>query len=59
MATEETKDKYKEGLVISLGSRKKTRKPLLTNLFSTIRLLDEENVDIILSEGGVDLSQYR
>ena len=54
MATEETKDKYEVGLVMSVGSRK-NKETIAHNLFSTIRLFDEKNVDIILSE-GVDLS---
>ena len=54
MATEETKDKYKEGLIVSVGSRN-NKETIAHNLFSTLRLFDEENVDIILSE-GVDLS---
>lgn len=54
MATEETRDKYQEGLIISVGSRN-NKETIAHNLFSTIRLFDEKNVDIILSE-GVDLS---
>ena len=54
MATEETKDKYDEGIVISVGSRN-NKETIAHNLFSTIRLFDEKNVDIILAE-GVDLS---
>jgi L-threonylcarbamoyladenylate synthase len=53
MATEETKDKYKEGIIIAVGNRK-DKKTIAHNLFNTIRLFDEKNVDIILSE-GVDI----
>lgn len=53
MATEETKDRYKKGVVISVGSRKDKR-TIAHNLFNTIRLFDEEMVDIILTE-GIDL----
>lgn len=53
MATEETKDKYREGLIISVGSRN-NKETIAHNLFNTIRLFDEKKVDIILSE-GVDL----
>ncbi|MCF6465035.1 threonylcarbamoyl-AMP synthase [Clostridium sp. Cult2] len=54
MATDETKDRYEEGLVISVGSRK-NMETIGHNLFNTIRLFDEKNVDIILAE-GVELS---
>ena len=54
MATDETRDRYKKGLVISMGSRE-NRETIAHNLFSTIRLFDEKGVDIILCE-GVDLS---
>ncbi len=50
MATEETKDEYKKGIIISVGSRK-DKKTIAHNLFNTIRLFDEKKVDIILSEG--------
>jgi L-threonylcarbamoyladenylate synthase len=50
ICTDETKDLYKEGLIISLGSRKDYN-IIAHNLFHTIRLFDESNVDIILSEG--------
>lgn len=50
ICTDETKDLYKEGLIISLGSRKDYN-IIAHNLFHTIRLFDEANVDIILSEG--------
>lgn len=54
MATDETKRFYTKGLVISLGSRN-SKETIAHNLFNTIRLFDEANVDIILGE-GVDLS---
>lgn len=53
MGTDETIDHYKKGLVISVGSRK-NKETIAHNLFNTIRLFDEANVDIILAE-GVDL----
>ena len=53
MATDETKNLYKDGLIISLGSRD-NKESIAHNLFKTIRLFDEANVDIILGE-GVDL----
>lgn len=54
MCTDETKDYYKDLLVISLGSRKKPE-TIGHNLFNTLRILDEEKVDIILAE-GIELS---
>lgn len=54
MATDETKDRYDEEIVISVGSRK-NKETIAHNLFNTIRLFDKKNVDIILSE-GVELS---
>lgn len=53
MATEETKDQYQKGIVISLGSRK-NKETIAHNLFNTLRLFDEEDIDIILAE-AVDL----
>lgn len=50
MATEETKNSYTEGLVLVVGSRK-NKDTIATNLFNTIRLFDEANVDVILAEG--------
>ena len=55
MATEETKDKYSQGLVISVGSRK-MKGTIARNLFNTLRKFDEIGVDIILSE-GVEMGQ--
>ncbi|MBZ2174935.1 threonylcarbamoyl-AMP synthase [Schnuerera sp. xch1] len=54
MATDETKDRYDEEIVISVGSRK-NKETIAHNLFNAIRLFDKKNVDIILSE-GVELS---
>lgn len=53
MATDETENLYKDGLIISLGSRD-NNESIAHNLFKTIRLFDQANVDVILGE-GVDL----
>lgn len=50
MATDETRPYYKEGFILSLGSRM-NKDSIGHNLFNVIRLFDEENVDIILAEG--------
>lgn len=50
MCTDETKDYYKDILSLSLGSRK-SPETIGHNLFSTLRLLDEKHVDVILAEG--------
>lgn len=50
MATEETKNKYNNGLIISVGSRQ-DKSTIAYNLFNTLRLFDKENIDIILAEG--------
>lgn len=50
MSTEETKNNYTEGMVLVVGSRN-NKDTIATNLFNTIRLFDEANVDIILAEG--------
>ena len=50
MATEESKDKYELGTIISVGTRV-DKSTIAHNLFNTIRLFDKENVDIILAEG--------
>lgn len=50
MATDETKNIYDEGLVISVGSRK-NKGTIAHNLFNILRQFDKEGVDIILSEG--------
>lgn len=49
MATDETKSSYKQGVVISLGSRKDMYS-IGKNLFETLRTFDDCEVDIILSE---------
>lgn len=54
ICTDETKSFYKEGLIISMGSRER-KETIAQNLFSTLRLFDETKVDIILAE-GIDLS---
>lgn len=50
MATDETENRYDEGIVISVGSRK-NKGTIAHNLFNTLRRFDELGVDIILSEG--------
>ncbi len=50
MATEETKDRYERGVVISVGSRE-NMETIGHNLFNTIRLFDQKEVDVILAEG--------
>ena len=50
MATEETKNNYTKGIIIVVGSRIH-KETIATNLFNTIRLFDENCVDIILAEG--------
>ena len=54
MATDESMQVYKQGLVISLGSRA-DKETIGHNLFNTIRLFDQAQVDVILAE-GIDLS---
>ncbi len=54
ICTDETKKNYQEGLIISMGNRE-NNETIAHNLFNTLRLFDEENVDIILAE-GVELS---
>lgn len=49
LATDETKENYKEGIVFSLGSRTDLN-VIAKNLFETLRTLDDQKVDIILSE---------
>lgn len=49
MATDETAARYKNGIVISLGSRKDLS-TIAKNLFETLRIFDDKNVDLILSE---------
>lgn len=50
MATEETKAYYTIGTVMVVGSRE-NKETIAANLFNTIRLFDEQNIDIILAEG--------
>lgn len=49
IATDETKDNYKQGEVVSIGSRKDLS-TIAHNLFYVLRSFDEKNVDLILSE---------
>ncbi|NMM61555.1 threonylcarbamoyl-AMP synthase [Clostridium sp. P21] len=49
MATDETKECYKNGMIISLGSRKDMIS-ISKNLFETLRSFDDKGVDIIISE---------
>ncbi|AEB76943.1 L-threonylcarbamoyladenylate synthase [Clostridium botulinum] len=49
MATEETKGKYSNAIIKSLGSREDLH-TIAHNLFKTLSEFDSENVDIILSE---------
>jgi len=50
MATEETKNNYTIGNIKVVGTRT-SKETIATNLFNTIRLFDEDGVDIILAEG--------
>lgn len=50
MATDETKDIYEEGIVISVGTRKDKR-TIAHNLFNVLRVFDEKKVHVILAEG--------
>ena len=50
MATDETKDKYQEGMVISVGNRRDKR-TIAHNLFNILRKFDEKKVNVILAEG--------
>lgn len=49
LATDETKDKYVEGIIISLGSRNDVNS-IGKNLFEALRSLDDQKVDLILAE---------
>lgn len=49
LATDETKDKYISGMIISLGSRNDIES-IGMNLFEALRSFDDAEVDIILSE---------
>lgn len=50
MATRETKNAYKNGIIKISGSRE-NKETIASNLFQVIREFDESNVDIILAEG--------
>jgi len=51
MATDETRSSYPEAdLILTLGSRKNL-KIIARNLFKTLRIFDENKIDIILAEG--------
>ncbi|QAA31426.1 L-threonylcarbamoyladenylate synthase [Clostridium manihotivorum] len=50
MATEETRTFYKQGNIISLGSRNNIEE-VAKNLFETLRKFDDYAVDYIISEG--------
>lgn len=50
MCTDETRDLYKDGLTISLGSRSE-EDDIARNLFHALRTFDEKDVDVILAEG--------
>jgi L-threonylcarbamoyladenylate synthase len=49
LATDETKEQYPKGKVISLGSRKEMS-TISKNLFEALRAFDDCSVDVILSE---------
>lgn len=49
IATEETKNYYKQGIVVSAGSREDLRS-VAQNIFEILRSLDDKNVDVILAE---------
>jgi L-threonylcarbamoyladenylate synthase len=49
MTTDETKELYVKGQIVSLGSRENLES-IARNLFSVLRSFDSKNVDIILSE---------
>lgn len=49
MATDETKDQYQNGVILSMGSRKNVAS-IGANLFAVLRQFDEKGVDIILAE---------
>ena len=53
MATDETRNQYKEGLVLSLGKRSNLS-TVAKSLFSTLREFDDNNVDIIISEAFIE-----
>lgn len=49
ICTDETRDLYKEGIIKTMGSRKRPE-TIAANLFKVLREFDETDVDIILSE---------
>jgi len=49
IATDETKTQYKNGIVVSLGTRK-DMESIARNLFLTLRSFDDTDVSVILSE---------
>lgn len=53
IATEETKDRYPQGLVKSLGCRAR-EESIAHNLYAVLREFDEASVDVIYSEGFSD-----
>lgn len=53
MATDETRNEYKEGLVLSLGTRNDVS-TIAKSLFSTLREFDDKYVDIIISEAFME-----
>lgn len=50
MATDETKDKYHNGTIKSLGTRKDKR-TIANSLFNILREFDHVDIDIIFAEG--------
>lgn len=50
LATDETKSLYQDGIIYSLGSRNNL-KEIAKHLFEGLRKLDDQQVDVILSEG--------
>ncbi|MPQ42529.1 L-threonylcarbamoyladenylate synthase [Clostridium tarantellae] len=53
MVTDETLSNYKDGVIISLGSRNNLS-TIAKKLFSTLREFDNNNVDVIISESFED-----
>ncbi|WP_207707404.1 L-threonylcarbamoyladenylate synthase [Crassaminicella thermophila] len=49
MCTDETKENYKDAVILSMGSRKNLAS-IANNLFAVLRRFDEEGVDIIFAE---------
>lgn len=49
IATDETKDRYNSGMVLSIGSRN-SEADIAHNLYATLRSFDSENVELIYSE---------